>query len=68
MEQSLGDPFDISYGLCVLNSSRNLSNVTVSRVLQTCKIVGGVSGAICLLVSLLVAVFLLILVNKTLLQ
>ena len=66
MGQSLRDPFDISYGLCVLNSSRNLSNV--SRVLQTCKIVGGVSGAICLLVSLLVAVFLLIFVNKTLLQ
>ena len=67
MKTSLGDPFDISYGLCILNSSHhNLSNV--SQVLQKCQIVGGVSGASCLLVSLLVVVFLLVFVRKTRLQ
>ena len=67
MKTSLGDPFDISYGLCILNSSHhNLSNV--SQVLHKCKIVGGVSGASCLLVSLLVVVFLFVFVHKTRLQ
>ena len=67
MMASLGDRFDISYGLCILNSSHhNLSNV--SQVLQKCQIVGGVSGASCLLVSLLVVVFLLVFVHKTRLQ
>ena len=68
MRANLGDPFDISYGLCKLNSSHHNLSTNVSQVLQKCQIVGGVSGASCLLVSLLVVVFLLVFVHKTRLQ
>lgn len=68
MRASLGDPIDISYSLCILNSSHHNLSTNVSQVLQKCQIVGGVSGASCLLVSLLVVVFLLVFVHKTRLQ